>query len=417
MIKILHTADWHIDQLSSWSKKRGKNNSEISEFSEYHLNVLEWLVNKAISENYNFFIFGGDLFADSIWNYREKSFIHKEIIRFITLLRNNNIHTIFISWNHDITKRISLESRSNSLEVYTTIDYDNYLLVQTNQGYRDYEIDNKKIRFVFYPYLRWIYNKEQIVNQLKDLWDKEKYWLDKVILIWHLDIFWALYNGIEIQSLNLEDINTYSPEVLESLKYDLYLLGHVHNHQILGKQKKVIYCWSPYRLSFNEENVEKWYYEHRIDEDKIESEFKIIENKVWKTIRYNVKEKLWSYIDLLSLIREADLEDNIIRIIFEDITDSDKKYIPYKEIEELLNSKKIFLLRPYSYKRIYEETSNLNLISETTNIENIHSEDTKILDPKHILTELLKEDESKKSMEEYLNLLDEILIEIDETKK
>ena len=106
MIKILHTSDWHIDQLSKWSTKKSKTIEWITEFSQYHLDKIQEMIDYAIKNKINIFIFGWDLFHDSLANHKEKDIIYKELVKKINELKEHWIYTIFLSWNHDITRRI-----------------------------------------------------------------------------------------------------------------------------------------------------------------------------------------------------------------------------------------------------------------------------------------------------------------------
>jgi len=89
MIKIFHTSDWHIDQLNGWGK--------ADSFGIYHLEKIEEMVNEAIEQKIQIFIFAGDLYKNSTSNYKSKDYANKELIRLINKLEINNIETIFIS--------------------------------------------------------------------------------------------------------------------------------------------------------------------------------------------------------------------------------------------------------------------------------------------------------------------------------
>jgi len=412
-IKILHSADWHIDQLSKWSSGKSKKNENLSEFSEYHLAKIEEMVDYAIKNKVNFFTFWWDLFHNSLSNYKEKDVIFKELVRLINKLKDKKIYTIFLSWNHDITRRIKEESKTNSLELLYNINYDKYLYVNSPESdkidFKDYTINWEKIRIILFPYLRWNKTKEDIFEEISEITEDIDY---KKIMIGHLDIFWALYNWVELQSLDLEDTNTWHPEEIEELNTDLVLLWHIHNHQIVWTEKKIIYSGSPYNLSFNEEWVEKWFYIHKLQKDEITSDFIKIDNKKWKTFEINLEETKWSFLSLIDNIKKEELNNSIVRIKLKWIKKKDYKYIPYKEISDLLKDKKIFIFKWYSYYES-ENTSiekNKNGIKESL-LNNLQKE----TDPKYILNKFLVEDkEDKEFIKSTLIELEEIINEINE---
>jgi len=414
MIKILHTSDWHIDQLSKWGWKDSK--WEVSQFTNYHLERLKLLVNKAIKEKVSFFIFAWDLFHDSLSNYKEKENIFKELINLINSLKENKIYVIFLSWNHDITRRIKEESKKNSLELLYNINYGDYLVVNDpfskKLEYKDFIIKNQKIRFHLFPYLRNSEWKDNIKKEINKNYIED--W--KNILVSHLDIYWALYNWIEIENNDLTDVNTWSPNELDEFEFDLILLWHIHNHQVLWKDKNIIYCWSPYRLSFNEEWVEKWYYLHTLKDNKIKSTFLPLENNKWKTYVYDLNDKDNSFLELLEEIKKTEwLKNSIIRIKLLNLEKSSYKYIPYKEIRDLLENKEIFYFKWYSYKeKDISKSSDKLILKDTLNKENLSQD----LDPLKIFESILLKDKTNKWEIEYnLNELKEIISEITEEIK
>lgn len=414
MIKILHTSDWHIDQLSKWSTKKSKTIEWITEFSQYHLDKIQEMIDYTIKNKVNIFIFGWDLFHDSLANHKEKDIIYKELVKKINELKEHWIYTIFLSWNHDITRRIKEQSKTNSLELFYNINYDDYLFVNTPESntidFKDYEINWELIRVILFPYLRWIESKSDVYDAIMEIVEDTPE-ESKKIIVWHLDIFWALYNWVEIENMDLKDTNTWHPEELEETWVDLTLLWHVHNHQILWQEKSVVYCWSPFRLSFNEEWIEKGFYIHTLWETN-KSKFIELKNKKWKTFSVDLEKTNWSFLDFLEQIKKEELEDSIVRIKIENLEKKDYKYIPYKEVSDILETKKIFLFKWYSYsekKTIVVNSTNINWETEETLLNSLQKE----IEPKYILEKILKEDNLdetfiKKSLEELNEILSEI---------
>jgi len=484
MIKIFHTSDWHIDQLSKWISKKSNNLESLSTFAEYHLEKIKEMVDESIKEKVDFFVFAGDLFSDAVSNFKEKEIIINELLKYINILKNHNIHTVFLSWNHDIIyKRLS--SNKNSLSLLSDVDYWEYLFVNNPESteiqYKDYIINWEEIRILLFPYLKGEIKKQDIKEEIQKI-AKEK----KTVLIWHIDIFGALYNWMEIQFSNLDYVNVWTPEELEELWTIWNFLWHVHNHQVLGKKKITSYCGSPFRLSFNEEKSEKWYYIHEIKERILKSQFKVLENKIWKTIehdvywKYNeaiirlknitnemvkwkeeinsekedimimtkevekkitknflldeVKELLkwetswkeisleslediiskleienWklSFVNLLEQLKDSEIKDWIVRIVLSNIRTEDYKYIPYKEITDILTDKEIFLNRGISYKNI----SSASIGESVNDLEFKNIEDS--LNPMEILKKIIKDekkdkDYKKEIVEELNNIINEI---------
>lgn len=389
-MKIVHSADWHIDQLHDWGKK--------ASFNEYHLQKLDILFQQTINMKADVFIFAGDLYKNSSSNFKTKDKINDYLLQKINELRKKGILVIMISWNHDIRHK-STVNKDNNLKLYNTVSYEDLIVNDPNSEsiiYKDY----KGVRFILWPYLR---------NRLKgDIKDEIKALIKEFngdsIIVGHLDVFGALYGSIEIKSLDLEDLNTWSPDELESLWAQLVLLGHVHNHQTLGEEKRIIYSGSPYKLSYNEEGVQKWYYVHTKEKGYWNSSFLDLYDKKWKTFRYDYEEKK-NFQDLLEEIKREELEGAVVRIIIEKINAEAYKYIPYKEIQDILTDKNIFLFRGFSYKELRKT------VEKNQQIENLWEELTdEKLNPKNILESVLnKEGLEKEEIESNLIVLDQLV--------
>lgn len=412
MIKIFHTADWHIDQLSKWSSEKSKKYEWVSKMSEYHLDVLDSMIDDCIEDECDIFIFAWDLFHDSLSNHKEKDSINKVLQTFINRLRENDIKIVFISGNHDITKRSKEYSKFNSLEIFHNIQYgvdedeNEILFVNGPESkeieYRDYIINGEELRIILFPYLRdTTLSKLMISDQIQEL-SSEK----RSILVWHLDVWWAKYieDGWEIKSTNPEDVNTWTEETLEDLWCDLVLLWHIHNTQVLGEQESVIYSWSPYRLTFNEETSPKWYYIHTLNEDVWNSEFIELETTPWKTVKIDLKKE--TFTDLLEMLKKLkDVDNWITRIIINNVKREDYKYIPYEEIKSILDSKGVYLNRWVFTNSDKEE--NISIKDKSVSLDTALGDEK--LKPESILERLLVNEwyteEEREKYQECLELL------------
>lgn len=407
-MKIFHTSDWHIDQLTNWTQKKSDKIENISEMSEYHLNKIEEMINLAIEQKVNFFVFAWDLFEDAISNFKEKEVITNILIRYINKLKENWIHSIFLSWNHDIIFK-RLASTKNSLSLLSDVDYWDFLFVNepsnTKIEQKIYKIDGKDYRFLLFPYLKGEQNKEKIKKEIKEL---TKDWIP-TILIGHLDIYWALYNWYEIQFTNLENPNVWTPDELEDLWLTASLLWHVHNHQILWKNKSVIYCWSPFRLSFNEENSKKWYYIHEIENNKInESKFIELKNRNWKTINYDYIKNWKVFVNLVEQLKEENINDWIVRIKLTNLTKEDLKYYPEKEISDIYSKENVFINR-WVVSEYIQNVNEINIKKWKKDFESLEI----LFEPVSILKNLLiKNWEKPKQIEEMEEELLSIISEI-----
>jgi len=367
-------------------------------FSEYHLEVLEKIIKKAISEEVDLFIFWGDLYKNVVSNFKTKDFVNTKILGFINSLIEAGIEVIMLSGNHDI-KIKNIASLDNSLALYTSLNYnDLYVNSQDSNtlSYKDYNIKGEEVRFILLPYLKER-DKEEVRSELKSYIDEAK---GDSYIVWHIDVFWALYGKVEIQGLNMEASTVWSPEELEALGAKKVFLGHVHNHQRLGTNKSVIYSGSPYKLSFNEEGSDKGYYIH--DTLRETSTFHSSEDKKWKTFAYDYAAE-GSFLNLIDNIRNEDLEGAVIRIVISNLTTEDYKYIPYKEISDIFQDKKVYLFRGYTYKtlgKVYNDKKDEEYGTEMS---------LEKLDPEKILKDTLTKD---KLDPEYIKKADKCLKDI-----
>ena len=106
-MKILCTADIHIGQQAygKIDPKTGLNTRTL-----HGLNVFDDMINYAINNNIEVFVFSGDMFKHNL----PSPTIQDEVNKRIKKLSDNNIQTFILDGNHDVSK---LNNAKSALEL------------------------------------------------------------------------------------------------------------------------------------------------------------------------------------------------------------------------------------------------------------------------------------------------------------
>jgi exonuclease SbcD len=247
LMKLLHTADWHIGQtFFDYDRKME------------HLQFLEWLRKQVRELSVDVLLVAGDLF-DSPNPSAESQKIYYHFLRDITA-ENPDLQIIIIAGNHDSAAR--LEAPNPLLEAMNItvrgivkrtetgeIDFE-YLIIPLNKG--GYCLAAPYLRQGDYPEAG-VY-AEGVQAMYKTLFDKVKDKNKPVIAMGHLQA-----TGSEISENDRAErtviggLDCISPEAFdENIAYTA--LGHLHRAQRVSGRENVRYSGAPLPMSFAEKN-------------------------------------------------------------------------------------------------------------------------------------------------------------------
>ena len=217
-------------------------------FNEYR-NVFKNLLNKI--EKNNLIVITGDVFHDKCHITPESLILFKELI--IDL--SNLCEIIIIDGNHDVN--INNNKRKSNIEA-------SLKGLKTNKMIHYLKEDNKSVKIKDINFILTVMNGN--VEKFKKV-KGEKY-----VALYHGTLYKCKMNeNYEIDDdkyLKIKDFND----------YDITMLGDIHKHQFLNKNKTIGYSSSLIQQNFGED-----LYDHGMiiwDMDKLKGEFVRIENEI-----------------------------------------------------------------------------------------------------------------------------------------
>lgn len=258
MLKLLHTADWHIGQYFFGYDRK-----------EEHTYFFDWLKKTIKEQQVNVLLVAGDVF-DSPNPSAESQRIYYRFLREVTA-ENPKLQTVIIAGNHDSSGR--LEAPNPLLEEMNVhvrgivrknedgeIDYQQLFVPL----FKDGEV---KAWCIAVPYLRQgdYPNAECYVKGVSTLYDKLHAELQQikgndlpVIVMGHLQA-----TGSEVSENDRSErtiiggLECISPEVFDKKDIVYTALGHLHKPQRVSKRENVRYAGSPLPMSFAEKNYKQ----------------------------------------------------------------------------------------------------------------------------------------------------------------
>jgi len=325
-LRVICFADLHVGQKNYCKLDP---NTGIYQREARAIRILNKIIDDAIDMKIDVVVFAGDMFKTSLMS---PTLINKVNEAFLKL-SNNNICTLVLDGNHDVSK---MDAFSSGLHQFDTLEVPN--IIQT-RFFKEKEVTFGKetYNFVFLP---THHTKEEIINCVNQL-DENK----NNIIIGHLTIKDAFLNDWNI----IDNETAIDKEIFENKNIIAVILGHLHKHQILSyKDPLMFYCGSADRIDFSEEKQEKGYVYLEIINNVVE-DFKLIPiNSAQKF--YTLKMDFANETDaekiediIINELSNHNLKNTIVRIklkLDNDIKINEKKIISYlyeeKQIQYLL---------------------------------------------------------------------------------
>ena len=259
MIRILHTADWHLGQ-----------NFFGYDRVEEHTHFLQWLVRELKENKIDVLLIAGDIFDVSNPSAASQSLYYHFIYR--VTAENPTLQIVIVAGNHDSAAR--LEAPLPLLQAMRTevrgvvrksddgeIDYDHLTVELKN---RDGEVELLCMAVPFLrqgdyptvptegnPYAEGV--RELYTQLLQRLWKRRKE-NQSILAIGHLQAI-----GSEIAEKDYSErtviggLECVSPDAFsEQIAYTA--LGHIHKAQRISGRENVRYAGSPIPMSFAEKH-------------------------------------------------------------------------------------------------------------------------------------------------------------------
>lgn len=339
MLKILHTADWHLGNFPAPASKT-KQNLRYLDICSY----IEYLINKAQEMKPDIIIVAGDIFNQAkTWSDRGLQETNTIVGYIDTLSKIAPVCVLRGTANHDGKMHYDL------------------LATALNDNANVYIVDepcvkniNNLAAIAFVP----IYDKNQFRMESDTPLDKEaenNYFSDKVrdaildlkkeadaynlptILVTHYTVLGSIMPNGQVNIFATTE-TVIDPVTLMQSDYWLTCLGHIHKPQQLETCPHAFYSGSLCGLSFNDENDPHGFYMHYINnKDDISSEFIEIPCRQFHTIWFDddqLNDIISSNYELEKYI-DTPMNGDIIRVIYT-CTDATNKALNKALLEKAL---------------------------------------------------------------------------------
>lgn len=372
MLKVLHTADWHIGNFPGPAPRDGKN-IRFKDICAY----IEYLIEKAEVLSPDIIIIAGDVFNQAkTWSDRG--------------LQETNVIIGYIAQLSEIAPTCILRGTPN----HDGKMHFDLLSTALSNNRNVYIVDepcvkniNNLAAITFVP----IFNKNLYRAEAGELLDKEaenNFFCDKVrdtildlkpqadamnlptILVTHYTVLGALMpNGQTSIFANQETV--IDPITLIQSDYWLTCLGHIHKPQQLETCNNAFYAGSLCALNFNDENDPHGFYMHYInDYDDIKSEFIEMPCRNFHTIWFDdnqLNDIISKDYDLSGYVDDS-MQGDIIRVIYTCMDITNKKLNKALLEKALYASTKAFFVQEITPAEI-AVTIDKTAMRNTTSIE------------------------------------------------
>jgi exonuclease SbcD len=297
-MRILQFSDAHIG-VESYGRTDPETglSTRLADF----LSTLDEVVSFALDDGVDLVLFCGDAYKS-----RDPTQTHqREFARRIARLSSEGIPVFLLSGNHDVPHTLS---RATALEIFHTLEVRNVYTGDTLNTYRIPTADGP-VQIVALPWIRRStylarddtrglspeeVNKA-IENSITDAISTRAEALDEAIpalLAGHVSVSQATTSSEQSMMLGREHVLLKSSVALH--QFDYVALGHIHRHQILGRDPLVVYSGSLQRIDFGEEGDDKGFCVIDIDPGKPRGqrvrdfEFRAVDARSFLTISVDV---------------------------------------------------------------------------------------------------------------------------------
>ena len=254
---VVHTADVHIGvENYGIPDPETRSSSRLKDF----LDTLDEVVDYSITHNADLVIFAGDQYKS-----RNPSQTHqREFAYRISKLANNGVKVFLLAGNHDSP---NIHGPATALDIFPVLNVENVYIGDTI-GTHNIMTKSGPIQIIALP---WIRKGEymslsgskslspddlniDIENSIKEKLDTEIKNLDPAIpsiLAGHVSVTSAITSSEKSMMLGKDYILDIKSLARKELDY--IALGHIHRHQVLNEDPKVVYPGSLERIDFGEE--------------------------------------------------------------------------------------------------------------------------------------------------------------------
>jgi exonuclease SbcD len=349
MFKVLHLSDIHMG--SGYIHGRLNPETGLNTRFEDFVQTLSFCIDRAINDQVDLVLFGGDAFPDAVpAPYLQQAFA-KQFCR----LSAANIPTVLLVGNHD---QHSQGEGGASLSIYRSLGVPNVIVGDTLATYR-IETKSGPLQVTTLPWLNrsTLMSKtetdgmsmaqvsEVLLDRLRIALEGEIRQLDPTmphILLGHLMADAATFGAEKFLAVGKGF--TVPLNILTRDCFNYVALGHVHKHQVLCENPLTIYPGSIERVDFSEEKEQKGFVmleitpkeeenpivQHSSKSSKTSDHKNLAAQNLFKTtyefcpvparsfctIEINLCNSTMPQDDLIMAIHRSSIQDAVVRLIY-----------------------------------------------------------------------------------------------------
>lgn len=364
-MKILVCGDVHIGGSYALGKTDPNTqlNSRLLDFSD----TFNTIIDNAVKENAKVVVLTGDVFEHRVPTSSQINTFSKCIIRAV----KSGLKVIIVVGNHDQQRNVDT----------STIDFLNHLEIPNVCVYQDLGVKTlqdeygKDYHIILMPYrdrrmLNTATNSEAIEIIKTQLSDLIKGLTGTKIVVGHF----MLEKTIEDDNPDSFSINELVIPFNTFDEVDIALMGHIHKHEIMNKEKPVIiYTGSMDKVSFSEKEHQK--VSIILDTNDIEK-YQVVKTKTRNMYELNFdyssndklyKEKINDKIieDINAFDTKKSIADAIVKLIVK-LKEADLYHVNHNKIKEHLLSKKTNNILPLQITSTsFRQLRNSNITEDT----------------------------------------------------
>ena len=324
-MRILHFADVHIgvENYGRTDPDTGLS-TRLSDF----LAAYDEVVDYALSQSVDLVLFCGDAYKS-----RDPSQTHqREFAKRVARLAGSGVPVFLLVGNHDTPHVLG---RATSLEIFRTLDVSNVHIGDTLQTYR-IETADGPVQIVAVPWVRRSaflsqddtrglspdQVNEAIQERLARAIQQQADNLDAgvpAIFAGHVTVSDATTGSERTMMLGRDYVLVRSSVALP--QFDYVALGHIHKHQILGSDRRVVYSGSLQRVDFGEESDEKGFCVVELDPRENpgsrlkQHQFQTVHSRTFRTVSVDIRTgDPDPTATVLKAIAATDIRDAVVRL-------------------------------------------------------------------------------------------------------
>lgn len=323
MIKVLHLSDIHMG--SGFSHGRINANTGLNTRLEDFVNTLSLCIDRALKDQVDLLIFGGDAFPDAT----PPPYVQEAFARQFRRLVDADIPTVLLVGNHD---QHAQGLGGASLNIYRTLGVPGFIVGDTINTHT-IATQNGKVQVITLPWLTRasLMTRQEteglsiaetnglLTERLRVVLEAEIRCLDPhlpTILLAHLMADNATLGAERLLAVGKG--LTIPLALLQRPCFDYVALGHVHRHQNLNKfnDPPIIYPGSIERVDFSEEKEEKGYVMVELERGNVQWEFCPLPVRNFLTIEIDLSKVNEVQAALKKAIAKHNIQDTVVRLIY-----------------------------------------------------------------------------------------------------